>query len=518
VKGDVRCDVAVVGSGAGGSVVAYHLAKGGERVVVLERGADVRPEDMSADELEMIATLYKDGGAQMNTASDMFLLQGSCVGGSTVLTNAVCFRMPEGVRRSLAARGFDLPADRLAESFERIEDVLNVHPLEERLWNAAAWRMVDGMRALGLEPGRFQKAMLGCVACGACNVGCRYGRKLDASLTWIPMARRHGAEVLDRVEVVRLLVERGGVTGLLCRDLRDGRAFRVRADRVVLAGGAINTPELLLRSGVLRDRVGRRTSFNAGAILFAEYDEPLDGFDGDQMCVHHFGDGWILEQVQNPPMSFAMTMAAPMANHHEDLEGYRRFASAGVLVPTAAVGRVYLGRGHRLVRSLFDHADVRFRMPDADVATFRRGAEQLVRIFFASGARRVIAPTRARTELRSVADLPRLERALRRHEDLAGLGSSHPHGGATLGDDDRRDVVDPTFRVRGLGNCFVADASLFPESLRVNPMLSIMAVAEQAVAHVAGRRPEGPVEEGPAFEARRRRARIPSPGGVACPS
>lgn len=501
---EVLTDVLVIGSGAAGSVVAYHLARSGEKVTVLERGAWVRPVDMSDDELEMISTLYKDGGAQMNTASDMFLLQGNCVGGSTVLTNAVCFRMPEVVRGRLARRGFDLPREALKASFERIEGVMNVHPLEDHLYNPGAWKMIEGMRTLGLEPGRFPKAMLHCVGCGGCNIGCRYGRKLDASMTWVPMAQDHGARVFDRVEVVRMLTDKAGVRGVICRDLEDGSFFRAKAKRYVLAGGAINTPELLLRSKILQDRVGRGTSFNAGAIMFAEYDEPLDAYDGDQMCVHHFGDGYAIEQVQNPPMSFAMTMAAPMAHHHADLGGYRRFGSAGVLVPTQAVGRVFLGRGHRLLRPLFNHADVSFRMPDKDTATMRAGFKQLARIFLASGARRVLAPTKQRTEITGLADIDKLDETLRVHEDIAGLGSSHPHGGAMLGDDERRDVVDPTFRVRGLPNLFVVDASVFPESVRVNPMLSIMAVAEQAVPHIGGRLPEGRIEEGLAHEARLR--------------
>ena len=516
MKGEIHTDVLVIGSGAAGAVIAYHMARNHERVLLVERGARVRPADMNADEIDMISRLYKDGGAQMNTASDMFLLQGQCVGGSTVLTNAVCFRMPEEVRERLAQRGFDLPAEDLAAGFERIEGVMNVHPLEEHLYNPASRRMIEGMHSLGLEPGRFPKAMLECIGCGSCNIGCRFGRKLDASMTWIPMAETHGAQVLERVEVVKLLVDRGSVRGVVARDLGDGGFFRIVANRYVLAGGAINTPELLLRSQIHRDRVGRHTSFNAGAIMFAEYDEPLDGFDGDQMCVHHFGDGYAIEQVQNPPLSFAMTLAAPMAHHHADLRGYRRMASAGVLVPTRPVGRVYLGRGHRLLRPLFNHADISFRMPSEDVEAMRRGFKQLARIFLAAGARRVIAPTKRRTVITCEADLDALDLTLRTHEDLAGLGSSHPHGGAVLGDDARKDTVDPTFRVRGLPNLFVADASLFPESVRVNPMLSIMAVAERAVRHLGGTLPEGPVREGIAHETRTRRAA--APGDLACRS
>jgi choline dehydrogenase-like flavoprotein len=192
----------------------------------------------------MVSRLYKDGGSQTNTDADMFLLQGQCVGGSTVLTNAVCFRLPEDIRTSFANHGFELGRADLHRAFDRVESVLNVHELEEELYNPASHRMIDGMNALGIRPGRFRKAMLHCIGCGYCNMGCRYGRKLDASMTWIPMAERRGAEVLAETEAVKIEMKGEQVRAVVCKDLRTGRHFRIRANRYVLAGGAINTPEL----------------------------------------------------------------------------------------------------------------------------------------------------------------------------------------------------------------------------------------------------------------------------------
>ena len=506
MRPDLRCDVAVVGSGAGGAPIAYHCAKHGERTLLLERGAWVRPEDMSHDELEMIASIYKEGGAQTNTEADMFLLQGNCVGGSTVLTNAVCFRLPEDVRSDFASRGFDLDQGELNASFERVESVMNVATLDTALFNAGTSRIDNGMRALGLEPGRFQKCLLDCIGCGYCNVGCKYGSKMDSSTTWVPMAVEHGCEVVTRAEAIKVEHRRGKVDAILCRDLRDGGTFRVRADRYVLSGGAINTPELLLRSKIRRDVAGRRASFNAGAIMFAEFEDEIDAYRGDQMCVHHLEAGFAIEQIHNPPMSFALTMPGWYAQHYEQMRRYRHMTSAGVLVPTQSVGRVFLGLGHRLARPLFDHADVRFALPESDVLNFRRGFKQLARIFLAGGARRVIPPLATFTEITSERDVDLIDQRLDCQKDIMGFGSSHPQGGCSLGDDPTRDTVGPDYKVHGFANLFVSDASLFPRSIRVNPMLSIMAIADQAAQRILGTKIEGPIREGVAWEAAQRRA------------
>lgn len=506
MSADLDTDIAVVGSGAGGSVVAFHAARSGARTVLIERGPELQPRDLTHDEPAMIARLYKDGGAQTNTAADMFLLQGSCVGGSTVLTNGVCLRIPEPVRQSFAARGFELPRAALDDCYERVESVLNVGDLSREVHNPATARLADGFRALGHEPGEFRKNFLDCMGCGYCNVGCRYGKKLDASQTWVPMAQARGARLLAGTRVVHIEHRRGRASALLCRDQRTRAFFRVHADRFVLGAGAIGTPELLLRSRIHPRTAGRHTSFNVGSICFAEFDEPLDGFDGDQMCVHLFTDRFAIEQIQNPPVSFALTLPGWYGDHYERMSRYRHLAALGVLVPTAPTGRVFLGLGHRLLRPLFDHADVRFRASPTELAAMADGLRVAGQAMFAAGARRVYPPLASGRAFERAADLDVLPELIRRQSDLVGFGSSHPQGGARAGRDPRADVVAPDFRVHGFDNLFVADASLFPHSVGVNPMLGIMAIADYSARFVVGELRSDPIEEGPAYRARQRLA------------
>ncbi|MCA8966569.1 MAG: GMC family oxidoreductase [Planctomycetes bacterium] len=503
---ELDVDVAVVGSGAGGSVVAYHAARSGARTLLLERGPHLHPRDISHDEPEMIARIYKDGGAQTNNAADMFVLQGSCVGGSTVLTNGVCLRIPEPVRRSFAAHGFELPADELARSHERVESVLNVHPLAPSLHNPAVEPLAEGFRRMGHKPGGFRKNFLDCIGCGYCNVGCRYGQKLDAAQTWVPMALDRGAGLRPDTAVERIDHHRGRVLGLLCRDLVTGATLRVRADRYVLGAGAIGTPELLLRSRIKTDLAGRFTSFHVGAIVFGDFPQPLDGFDGDQMCLHVFTDRFLIEQCQNPPVSTALTLPGWYGDHAQRMQRYRHLAALGVLVPTAPTGRVFLGLGHRIARRFFDHADVRFAASRDELTRLAEGMQLAGKAMLAAGATVVHPPLATGRSFASARDLDALPALVRRQSDFVGFGSSHPQGGARAGADPRHNVVGPDFRVHGMDNLFVADASVFPHALGVNPMLGIMAVADRAARFVLDAELPDSIDEGPAHRARQRLA------------
>ncbi|HEB53059.1 MAG TPA: GMC family oxidoreductase [bacterium] len=499
----IETDFAIVGSGAGGSVLAYYLARASERVLLLERGRRVEPDDMHGDELDSVVKLFKDAGAQTNLTADMFIIQGRCVGGSTVLTNGACFYLPEDCREDWANRGFDLPADALRRSFARTGSVLNVAPLDERCFNPGAERLRRGMQAVGLKPQPFLKNFAHCVGCGYCNMGCRYGQKLDASRTWIPMAEAHGCHVRPRSQAYRLRVERGAVRELSCRDLETGAWFTVRAKRYVLAAGSVASPELLLRSGIAKGRAGRGMSFNVGATTVAEYDEPIEAWRGDNLCVFSMHDEFTVEQLHNPPMTFALSMPGWYDRHHRDLQRYAYLSSAGVLIPTGNYGRVRLSPLWRVSRR-FDHAEVEFTMSDDDMALARKGWKLMAEVFLASGAKRVVPPTMRYLELTDRSQLHRIDEALRWQRDIHGFGSAHPFGGCNAGDEPHS-TCDGSFRVRGVDNLFVCDASVFPSSIRVNPQWTIMSVADYAARAIGDVSVPDVIEEGPAYELRRQR-------------
>jgi len=177
------------------------------------------------------------------------------------------------------------------------------------------------------------------------------------------------------------------------------------------------------------------------------------------------------------------------------------------LVPTKPSGEVFLGLGHRLFRRFFDHADIRYRMSPEELRDFRDGCKTAARAMLAAGARRVYMPCAEPIVIACEAHLDRVDAAMRSQSDLVGFGSSHPQGGACRGSNPQRDVVDERFAVRGIDNLFVADGSLFPHSVRVNPMLSIMATADLAVSSIGGITPAEHIHEGPAHEFRQRGAR-----------
>jgi choline dehydrogenase-like flavoprotein len=473
-----HADAVIIGSGAAGSVMAYELARRNLRVVVLERGARYDPTTFEHNELAMLPQVYKHGGLQTTDDHDVVIAQGSAVGGSTIINNAIWLRADlDRVLADWQAHGATVRPEPLLAAYEEIEQALRVSRIDPALANKGSNVFLRGCEALGIAADYLQHNRATCLACGWCNYGCRYNRKTSMLVTYIPWAEARGVTVLDRCQESEIVLRDNVATGVRCQ--RDGQEVQIDAERVVVCAGAIGSSAVLLRSGIgLDGRVGRGLHVLGGITVAAETDEVLDGFDGIGLtCMAHVQDDYVIENYFAPPVVFSLNLGGWFLSHFHRMMRYRHFAQAGVMVGTDPVGRVRLDKKGR----------VRIDVPygQRDLERLRRGVHQLAAIFFAGGARRMFPATFKTIEFMHPSDLDGLEALVQRPDDLL-LGSAHPQGGNAMHEDATRGVVDNGFRVHGYENLFVADASVFPTNIWANCQATVMAMAHYAATHVAG--------------------------------
>lgn len=479
--GERRYDTIVVGSGAGGAIIAYRLAATGRRVLVVERGPYIPASrfDMS-DEVGQYLRLYNEGALQLATDFRLQVLQGVCVGGSTTVNNAVCIKPPAGVLAEWERHG--VPARELRSAIRDVEDWLPVVPMPARVGSRAAQRFEAGLGKLAL-PGTLGLVHANirdtCLACGGCNMGCAYGQKLSTLDSVLPRAQAlpgGRVDVLADFTVERIVHARGRATGVV------GHGMTLEADEIVVSAGAIASSGVLQRSGIAAERAGCGLHFNVNSPLTAEFPERVDAFDGLQMS-HAFepaGDapGFVLESWFNPPATQALAMPGWFEQHFENMLRYRRMGCAGVLTGTTRPGRVTSSRsGPR----------IDYTPAAADLHRIVDGLKLLGRAYLAAGAVRIMPATFAYHEFRSEQDLDTLDRYVKDNADIL-LTTAHPQGGNPVGT-----VVDEHFRVYGFQNLYVADASVFPSSVTVNPQITVMGMAWLAANRITGselRRPD----------------------------
>ncbi len=484
-------DYIVVGSGAGGGAAARVLAASGARVLVLEEGPLVPTAKLGTILVDSMNRLFRNQGKQAAFGrATTPILQGRCVGGTTFVNSAIVWRLPGHVLHEWHARhglADGLPEAALDEASAQIEEEMSVRAVAEgSTANRQDLLMRAGAGAAGLEGRLIHRYERGCRGSARCFHGCPNEAKQSTTINYLRRAVRDRAAVYAHAQVGRVVVERGravAVTGRIGGAGREaGNRFRVTARRaIVVAASAIQSPNLLRRSGIVRPSLGEHFQAHPGTTVMGLYPEPVDMWTGASQGYEVLGlrdsHGVKLESINVPPEVAAARLPGVGRGLAPYLEKLRHVAAWAVAVRAEAEGRIRPSR-------LFGDK-VNYDLTDRDVERMRMGMKRLAELHFLAGAREVFPGVHGMPSvLRSADELSRFD-AAPIDARAYNLVATHLFGGCRAGSDAKTSVVDPQLRVHGLDGLYVMDASVFPTNTGVNPQHSIMAIATVAARRLA---------------------------------
>ena len=484
-------DVCVIGSGAGGAVLAWEMASQGRSVVLLEKGGYHPRGDFNQKEEDMIPMLYKNSGLQFTVPSGIAVAQGSCVGGSTVVNDAVCFRTPDAVLGwwEDQYKVEDIGPAAMKRHFEKVEPRISVAQVQPYELNKNNLVLKRGAEKLGWDAAPNSRNCKTCRQCGNCQIGCYYGTKQSMLETYIAEAERdYGRTVKIYADAqAERLVRTGdrisGVTATISGP--EGRTFglSVRAKVVVVSAGTIASSQLLLESGLdVNGQVGKGVAIHPSPAMIGDFDEEINGNEGIPMAYHCHefsvlktgNRGYMLEAVFFAPYQFSLPVPGVQYDEKELMSRYSHYALIGSLLQDESVGTVI--KGGPLAYYL------EYQLTKGDAALMTEGMKSAAKALFAAGATKVLTSHRKRTILHSDRDLGIID--TRGVTSGISIGSGHPQGGNRMGGAGSKAVVDSHSKVYRLKNLIVCDASVFPTSIGVNPQLTVMALATRAAGHI----------------------------------
>jgi choline dehydrogenase-like flavoprotein len=484
---DLECDVVIVGTGAGGAVVAKELAEAGLAVVMIEEGEYVTREHFTGRARDSMQRLYRGPAETVSIGNALVVIPlGRSVGGSTTINSGTCFRPPDRVlerwRRELGLS--ELAPERMAPYFEKVEAVLRVTEAKPEYLGGAARVVARGCDRLGWSHHALRRNAPECDGQGVCVFGCPTDAKRSTNISYVPLALERAALLLTGMKAERVLVDGERAAGVEGRAVGTDRRVRIHARAVVLACGALLTPLFLLRQGLLgaSRALGRHLTVHPAIGATALFDEDISGHKAipQGYCVDEFQREGILMEGSSASFDAAASMFNLVGRELVDvIERYDRVACFGAMVcEHDGPGRVRLLPGGRSLTQYWVTEDVRRRMHLAMV--------RLGRIFFAAGARRVFPAMQGIKEFRCERELDDFAAALPRPRDFM-LTAYHPLGTCRIGHDPRSSVVSLDHEAHGLPGLFICDGSVVPTSPTVNPQITIMAMATRAAERIAAR-------------------------------
>jgi len=495
----VETDLAVVGSGAGGSVIAAHAAKAGFRVLVIEAGPLLTTDTFTQRELPGTDGMLERHGLMTSKDFAFGVLHGRTAGGGTAINWMTCLRPPEFALREWETV-YGIPELTGREFAAKVDEVWNRLGVtkDESVLTPPSLILKRGCEALGYRMGVdfdiTAKNARGCVnRCDYCNFGCVYNGKQSTLVTYLPDAQRAGTRFLFDTEVSTIEAN-GGPVFVQATRRQDGREvpIRVHARLVVLAAGALQTPAILLGSGIRDPNVGRGLRFDPTTAVGGMYDAPVEMWRGVPQTLHidrflrsNDNYGFWLETVPAHPGLAAIGLPWRGGRaHKEAMLRYAHTMANIVLVRDTSAGRITIDREGNPVAE--------YVMNERDRRTMVEGIIESARIHVAAGAKSVWSLHHAGGEIPYregpiiASELDAFANEVRRlgiRPNGLALFSAHAMGSVPMGASEKF-PTKPNGELRAVPNVFIGDGSVLPTPPGVNPMITIMAMARRTADFV----------------------------------
>lgn len=486
-------DVIVIGSGVGGSTFADYLTRRfpGIDLAILESGPYLTRKHFTQKEMQM-SGLYYNRGSMLSSNMHIGVAAANTLGGSSAVYTGVSFRPPEKVVTEWRGKyGLSfLDPDFVDRSLTEIEAELNVNELPESFDNDNNRLFRKGAEALNIPVKRLKINIKNCQQQGFCNLGCTSGAKQGALEVQIPKLVQAGVTIFCNTRVtaitktgVKVWVSKAN-WGEQTDGLEPGEHF-IMAGKIILAAGALHSPALLLNSSrdldISNINIGRYLTLHPAYNVNAVYSQKITNYQGFPKTVYsdYFSesDRFYLETSFYFPGVTAKNQPGYGAMHAEFMKAYDQMMSILILVHDEArpENRIATDRKGRML--------IHYTVSDKVKHSMAKALQVAVQLFFAAGCTRALIPGSQKWPIKR-SDLTKLNQLITTKSlNFARnpLSSAHPQGGARMGRNPDEAVCDPSGQVYGTENVYVADASLFPTSVHVNPYETVMLLAK----HVA---------------------------------
>jgi choline dehydrogenase-like flavoprotein len=486
------CDVVIIGTGCAGAAAARVLAEAGLDTIMVEEGRWFSPHERPSDTWTAFKMYWRDAGFQVARGRTMMpMLQGRAVGGSTVVNGAIVHRLPRPIYDTWVSDygvGKTLSWDRLQTIFDTLDQELHVAPGPENILGRNNLLMKKGADAMGVRSNIILRNVVGCEATARCLQGCPGARKQSMDRSFIPYALQRGARVYSGAEAQRVTNESGRATGVLARLLGPegkptGTTLRIQARKgVIIAASAIQSPLLLAASGIGKQsgQVGRRLQAHPGSGLIGVFEDPVHIWKGATQgfeVTHWWDEKMKFETVGVPPEVGLSRLPGFGPDLMKRAAEFGHIVQWGAQVRAEAKGRVKKG--------LLGGTSITYDQTNADIAVLKKGLKRVATMMFEAGAQRIypgihglpeeISSPAAMDGLDHLPDDPRLFHGI----------ASHMFGTALMGADSQRTVVGDDGQCHELPGLYVADSSIFPTNMGVNPAHTISAIAWHIAQRIA---------------------------------